>query len=142
MKTVYLLCCLITSPVFCKSKVAADLGGTELYLSRQEFMDIKVAEKRFGIRSLVENEFRKGTVDIRAPMAVFIVKSGLFSGKSTQQVRQILGPSTGHFWNDTVPAYIIEEGWRKQESTWQLVFLLRDDGRVLQSKIHKNCCPN
>ena len=63
-----------------------------------------------------------------------------FIGKSAEEVRKELGEFTGNFFSDSIPAYLIEEGWKKGKDTWQLVFLLNENGKVNEVKIHKNCC--
>lgn len=116
----------------------------KLYLSRQEFMNVQTAKTRYGAKPIDVDLFRKasgaGHLAMAAAMAVTIIKTKHFIGKTPQEVKSLLGPPTGHFWNDTIPSYIIEEGWRTGQSTWQLVFLLDDLGRISEARIHKNCC--
>lgn len=77
----------------------------------------------------------------RAEMTVNLIESKQFVGLAPEQVKDELGPYTGRFWSYTVPAYMIEEGWKKSADSWQIVFLLGENGKVSDLKIHKSCCP-
>ncbi len=100
------------------------------FIDEQEFMSTKDAEKRYGTSPFSSQKFKQGSVHERSLMAVDLVKGRKFIGKKPEDVRDQLGAYTGHFWNDNIPTYIIEEGWNKGADTWQLVFLLDSDGNI------------
>lgn len=103
-------------------------------------MSLSSAKQRWKEKPLNATRFKSGSTAVRAEMAVGIISGKNFLGRSSEEVRTTLGNFSGFFWSDYVPAYIIEEGWGKGRDTWQLVFLLDDDGRVNDVRIHKNCC--
>ncbi|MFM8312796.1 MAG: hypothetical protein ACKOA8_00765, partial [Deltaproteobacteria bacterium] len=110
------------------------------YLSNQTFLDSKTAEKKWGSKVFSPEEFKKGSVKLRAQMAASLLNGKLFQGKKASEIKTALGPFTGHFWSSSVPAYLIEEGWTLNSDSWQLVFLLDNSGKVKEIRIHKNCC--
>ena len=141
MKLVIILFLLFSFPAFCKTMGEVRPENGNSYLARQKFMDLETAQKRYGIKPFSKGEFQDAPLPDQAAMAVSFLKQNPFVGKTTQEVNVALGPSTGHFWNDTVAAYIIDEGWKTGKATWQLVFLIDTSGKVIEAKIHKNCCP-
>ena len=120
----------------CSLSTAADA-----YLDKQEFMPLGVAEAKYGKRSFSADRFKTGSVADRAAMSVALIKSRQFIGKTPTEVRTSLGESTGLFWSDAIPAYFVEEGWEKKGDSWQLVFLISNEGKINDVRIHKNCCP-
>ena len=110
------------------------------YLVDQTFLDSKTAEKKWGSKPFSPEEFKKGTVNLRAEMAASLLKGNQFQGKKASDVKAALGPFTGHFWSSSVPAYLIEEGWPSNADSWQIVFLLDNSGKVKEIRVHKNCC--
>ena len=135
-KFIWMAVCFLST----ESWTVAQSDGSE-YLRGQVFMDVAKAEKRWGSASADVSKFASGSLAERARMASSFVRSKSMNGKNSQEVRQVLGPFTGHFWSTQVPAYILEEGWRKNQDTWQLVFLLDDSGKIKEARIHRNCCP-
>lgn len=95
------------------------------------------ASSRWGTQTFVADKFRTGDYNIRAQMASDIVKKNLFAGKSIRAVWATLGSHDGHFKNDVVPAYILNEN---ENDIWQLVFLVDMDRKVTKAVIYKNCC--
>lgn len=117
-------------------------GYAKTYLQKQTFMELGQAEQRYGIAKFSPGGFKNSNSSERAKMSVSLIKSRRYLGKYPKEVLVELGPSTGHFWSNEIPAYFIEEGWKGNSDTWQLVFLLDDNRKVSEIKIHKNCCPN
>ncbi len=109
-------------------------------LRRGETMSLSVAEKRWGKRTFDAKVFREGSPEIRAQMAVDLIRSKIFLGKTTAKVREDLGSQDGHFFSDYYPAYILNEGWKSKVDTWQLLFLIDQKKQVKEVVIHKNCC--
>ena len=110
------------------------------YLDEQTFMTLSEAKHKWGARPFTAKAFKEGSTRQRAEMAVKLIERKHFVGKTRGQVQDELGPFSGRFWSHTVPTYMIEEGWTKGVNSWQLVFLLDDDGKVSEVRIHKNCC--
>ena len=110
------------------------------FIDDQEFMSIAEVERKYGKKPFSNEKFKRGSVEERASMVAHLIKSKKFIGKKPEEVREQLGPYAGHFWNDNIPTYIIEEGWNKEGDTWQVVFLLDAQGNVNEVKVHKNCC--
>ena len=97
-------------------------------------------EKRWDSKEFSQSEFKDGTVKVRAQMAFSLIKGKSFVGRTTEEVKNTLGNFTGYFWSNSVPAYLIDEGWTKNLDSWQIVFLIDDSGKVKEVKVHKNCC--
>lgn len=116
------------------------VGSEKLYLEKQVFMNLTDAKQRWGAKPFSTKAFKDGETQQRAEMAVNLIESKQFIGRTPDQVKDELGPFTGRFWSYTVPAYTIEEGWKKNADNWQLVFLLNENGKVSEVRIHKSCC--
>jgi hypothetical protein len=108
----------------------------------QEFMNLEIAQKRWGQKPFSAELFKAGTPKDRASMAYSLIQGKTFIGKSAKEVKTMLGPTSGYFWSKRIPTYFIEEGWDKNQDSWQLVFLIDEQDRVTEVKIHKNCCDN
>ncbi len=110
------------------------------FLGSETFMTLPTAKQRWKEKPFNAGQFRSGNTKARASMAVSLIAGKTLLGKTPEQVRATIGEFSGFFWSDSIPAYLIEEGWAEKKDTWQLVFLLDDRGRVNDVKIHKNCC--
>jgi hypothetical protein len=122
--------------------IAAATVAFALY-SRDEFMSVYDAEKKWGKTAFEAEKFKKGNEGIRASMAVSLITSKRFVGKPLRSVEAELGAPTGYYVNDGIPTYIItpEQPKGKRTDVWQLVFLPDKDWKnVDEVKIHKNCC--
>lgn len=121
----------------------AGIGAAQIFSPfeyKQEFMDLKTAEKKWGHAIFDEKKFLNGTIQDRASMAVDLISRKKFVGENLTEVQQKLGKNTGHFWSDFIPTFIIEDGASQQKDTWQIVFLPDSSRRVKEVRIHKNCC--
>lgn len=98
------------------------------------------AEKRWGTREFDSDAFKAGSIEDRAKMASDLLRKKQLKGLAMSTVREKLGDYTGYFWNDQIPAYLLNEGWKNDEAVWQLVFLPGRDGKVGDIVINKNCC--
>lgn len=114
------------------------VGISKTFLENQDFMSIEKAEKKYGSLPFNPDKFKTGPPELRAKMATSIIKTKYYVGKTIEKVKEDLGSSTGYFWNDFIPAYLIEDGKNKDQAPWQLVFLIDQKGRVGEVRIHKN----
>lgn len=130
----------IVLPFCAVSQTVSDRKDELAYLTQEQFMNLDTARSRWGHDKFDPARFRAGSTKDRSSMIVSLIEQKLYLGKPPQVVIQDLGPITGHFWNDTIPTYILEEGWDKGSSTWQVVFLLDQKGQIMDVRIHRNCC--
>lgn len=107
---------------------------------RNEMMDPSAAAKRWGNIKFDIEKFKTGSLDLRSKMAADLVSSRPFVGMTNEEVKGKLGAFTGYYWSHRFPAYLIEEGWKEHKDSWQLVFLVNRENKVVDVKIHKNCC--
>ncbi len=108
---------------------------------QSDFMKPDQAEKKWGIKPLEKDLFRKDDHAKRKPMAVDIVKKNLYVGKPMKLVRQELGDPDSYFFSDTIYAYKIMPFPGENKENWHLIFI--PDGnleKVKEVKIHKKCC--
>jgi hypothetical protein len=110
------------------------------YEQGQEWMDVSLAEKKWGAVPFSPEKFRTGSMKVRASMASSLIQTKVFIGKTPAQVRNALGAYTGYFFSDQVPAYQLDDGWRRNSNTWNLVFIPALNGKIKEVRIHKNCC--
>lgn len=101
-------------------------------------MSLGEAKKRWGNEAFNAKKFREGDAIARSKMVVSLIETKKFLGKTVRQVREELGRPDGYFWSDRIPAYFIEEGWKKKTDSWQLVLLPGEDGYIHEVRIHKN----
>ncbi|MFN8943023.1 MAG: hypothetical protein ACK5WZ_00200 [Pseudobdellovibrionaceae bacterium] len=99
------------------------------------------AEKKWGIKSLEKDVFRKGDHAKRQSMAVDIVKKNLYVDKPMKLVRQELGDPDSYFFSDTIYAYKIMPFPGENKESWHLIFIPDENlEKVKEVKIHKKCC--
>lgn len=80
------------------------------YFKSQKFFSVKETEDRYGRIHFEAAQFRKGDFAMRAKMAADLVESKVLIGKSEIEVHEILGPPNAYFWDEHIPAYLIEDG--------------------------------
>lgn len=98
-------------------------------------------KKRWGDNSFNEKAFSDGSLTVRASMAFDIIKNkNKFIKTSVLDLRKKLGAPDGHYFSDTIPAYIIYEAKNKNESSWQIVFTIDEQRNITDVFVHKNCC--
>lgn len=95
------------------------------------------AEKKWGFLKFDSKQFKSGDFSIKSKMSSDLLKNNPYVGKPVSIVWEDLGYHDGHFKNDVVPAYILNED---ENDVWQLVFLLDENRIVTKSSIYKNCC--
>lgn len=123
----------------------ATIGGIVFagkgFLSREKFMPLEKAEKKYGSQPFDPAKFKKADQKTRASMAVALIKSKRYIGKPISFVREELGEWDGYFETDGIPAFLIEGPDTGSKEAWEILFLLDKTGRkVGEVKIHKNCC--
>lgn len=105
-----------------------------------ERLSVAEAETRWGVTTFDFEGFKNGSVQLRAKMAADILKKKSFVGSSVDDVEKVLGRHDAHFKNDFIPAYALNEGWKTDEDTWQIVFLPNREMKIVDVFINKNCC--
>jgi hypothetical protein len=104
-------------------------------------MEASDVAAKWGKQVFESKKFSAGDSNARASMAFdLLLKQSQFVGKSMADIKASLGDFDGHYFNDWIPAYIIEEGHSKNEDTWQIVFLPDKSHHVAKIIVHKNCC--
>ena len=100
-------------------------------------MTANEAISKWGNQKFENNLFKAGNIAIRAKMASDLVENNQFRGKSVSEVWENLGYHDGHYINDVVPAYILNDD---ENDVWQLIFLVDENRVVTSAVIYKNCC--
>lgn len=113
---------------------------SKAFLDQGKFLTANEAKKRWGQKPFAAQAFKDGSAKDRAPMVYDLILKREFVGKTASEVKAQLGPTSGYFWSERVPTYLIEERWAEKKDTWQLVFLIDEKERVKKVRIHKNCC--
>ena len=113
------------------------------FLLSFEFMSVSEACERWGDGPLDVATFRAAEDDepARAAMACSLLKNqDDYAGMHRSEIEPLFGDSTGYFWNEAQPTYLIEIAETKADDSWQIVFLHDLDRRVSEIVVHKNCC--
>ena len=63
-----------------------------------------------------------------------------YIGMHELEILKRFGPSTGYYYTEMTPAYLIEIAKTRAENSWQIVFLINRDRQVREIVVHKNCC--
>ena len=128
----FVLILLISQADFC--------FGQDL-LKTYEFMKLSEAEKKWGNRSFDAKKFKSGSVRLKAQMTHSLVKNKNYVGVSIKKVFSDLGPSTGYFFSESIPAYVIQSGGQRIRDVWQIIFLPEENSeKVKEVLIQKKCC--
>lgn len=115
--------------------------GSKGFLSREEFIPLEKAEKKYGTAPFDPVKFKKADQKTKASMVVALIKSKRYLGKPLSLVREELGEWDGYFETDSIPAYLIESSATGSKEAWEILFLPDKSGRnVGEIRIHKNCC--
>lgn len=125
--------------------IAAGYGSWSVaqILPQETFLTLKDVKKRWGHSNFDAAKFKNGSSEQRAKMAASILENPKhFVGKTVPELREMLGEQTGYYRLDMFPAYLIEEGKVQGDESWQILFLLGDEYRIREIKVHKNCCYN
>lgn len=104
-----------------------------------ETISLENAKSKWGSEEFNASIFKKNQKN-RTKMAVTIVTKKILIGKSIKEVQDLLGDHDGYYFSDQTPAYIIYDGSKSEEDTWQIVCLLDKNSKVEEVIFHKNCC--
>lgn len=106
------------------------------------FLTPERALEKWGRRPFNSEEFKNSSSTKRGAMAVDIILTKHFLGKSIlADVRRELGTPDNYFFSDTIIAYEIEPPNKNEEESWELVFIPDKTLKfVKEVKIHKRCC--
>ena len=129
---IFILILVINPTEFC---FAQDL------LKTYEYMKLSEAKKRWGSQKFEAKKFKSSSVRLRAQMAYPLIKNKKYVGVPIKKVYSELGPSTGYFFNESIPAYVIQDGGQKTKDIWQIIFLPKENSQnVKEVLIQKKCC--
>ncbi|MES2768028.1 MAG: hypothetical protein V4596_02690 [Bdellovibrionota bacterium] len=103
-------------------------------------LNYKSAKSLFGEQEFNAAEFKKANLITRSKMAVSLLKKNQLAGTDIKEIKFLLGENTGYFLSDSTPTYILNEGWKENKDTWQLVILPGKDKKVKEVVINMNCC--
>lgn len=109
-------------------------------LFRGELLTLDKVKQTYGTGEFDAKKFREGSPDARAKMAYSIISKKTFIGQPATEVTKALGPHDGYYFSDSYPAYAIDENWKLNKDTWQIVFFLDKKDRISKVAVHKNCC--
>lgn len=112
---------------------------------RGEVMSQKKVCQRWGHKKFDVLKFKNAKSDkdesVRAEMACSLLKSQKkFIGKPSYEIQKILGESTGYYFSDYYPSYMIDSAQKKGQDSWQIVFLIDRKRYISEVVVHKNCC--
>ena len=113
------------------------------HFRRGETMSLKKVCKTWGEAPLDLVKFKNAEEDksVRAKMTCSLLKNQTdYIGKDTSEIRELFGSSTGHYFIDMSPAYIIGGTAERDTNTWQIVFLINRRQKISKIIVHKNCC--
>ena len=79
-------------------------------LKTYEYMKLSEAKKKWGDRIFDVKKFKSGSVRLKAQMTYSLIKNKKYVGASLKKVFSELGPSTGYFFSESIPAYVIQSG--------------------------------
>ena len=133
-------------PLMSMEKVCANWG--EAPLDIDQFKAVGDREDLFysEIRLLTDEEKANlnpppSAEKLRAKMACSLLKNQeKFYGKDTREIRKIFGNFTGHYFTDRIPTYIIGKISERDENSWQLVFFIDRNAKIVEIVVHQNCC--
>lgn len=112
--------------------------GWEKALQNKKSLTLEEAEKKWGAREFSKEVFKKGPSKERAQMAVDLVKRKKFLNEKKEVLVDLLGRHDGFFYDDRVPAYILEEPENNSEINWQLIFLTDWKGNITDYRFLEN----
>jgi len=108
---------------------------------RGEVMSPKKVGQKWGKDIFDKQKFRNGNEKQRAKMAYSLIKNQKqFIGKNRAEIRKELGDYNGYYFSGMFPAYMIETAKSKGQDSWQVVFLLDKNEKIVEIIVHKNCC--
>lgn len=115
-------------------------GIAAFALWEDKTMSVSEVKAKWGSQKADLKKFKDSTYESKSKMAYSIMTDKNLIGKTYEEIRDIFGPNDGHYFTDTIPAYIVQEGKSHAEDTWQLVFKMDKSFKVRDIIMHKNCC--
>ena len=98
---------------------------------------------RWGERPLDVTAFRSAEDDesTRAAMACSLLRNQQdYVGMHRLEILRLFGYSSGYYYTDMTPAYLIEDAKTKARDSWQIVFRIDRDRKVSEIFVRKVCC--
>ena len=108
----------------------------------REYMPLKKVQLKWGAKIKFDpTKFKGATSETKATMVYDLIKNKKYVKQPVDKVFNELGPSTGLFFSEMVPAYVIGNINEKPDELWQIVFLLTRDSKYVEKVVvHKKCC--
>jgi len=108
----------------------------------REYMPIKKIQQKWNSKIKFDpTNFKGSSSEIKATMVYDLIASKRYIKQPVDKVFNDLGPSTGLFFSEMVPAYVIGNINEKPDELWQVVFLLTRDSKYIEKVVvHKKCC--
>ena len=104
-------------------------------------MSDKEAQKKWGNVEFNAEKFKTGDSNLRASMAASLVSKKALVGTALADIYNKLGPSTGYYFSDMIPAYAIGDLSHGRKETWQIILIPDRNSKIIEKiKIHKKCC--
>ncbi len=108
-----------------------------------DLMGEKKVCERWGEQALDVKKFKLAGEDssLRAKMTCSLIKNKQkFIGKNIGEIRKLFGSYDGHYFIDLSPAYLIEIASKREQDSWQIVFLIDRHEKISDIFVHRNCC--
>jgi hypothetical protein len=107
----------------------------------EQFMTAESARQKWGDVKFEAQKFKAGDSNVRASMAASLVNSKEILGTPLSEIIEKLGPFTGYYFSDLIPAYAIGDLSHGRTETWQIILIPDGQSKVIEKvKIHKKCC--
>lgn len=121
------------------------IGSFSLYADdvfNREYLPLKKIQQKWGSKVKFDStKFKGASSEIKATMVYDLIISKRYIKQPVDKVFADLGPSTGLFFSEMVPAYAIGNINEKPDELWQVVFLLTRDSKYIEKVVvHKKCC--
>jgi hypothetical protein len=115
-------------------------SGAKAYF-KDQFMKPEEVKRKWGTEKFDPAKFKRSSPEERAKMAFDLINSKEYVNRNADNVLKELGPSTGLYFSEMVPAYVIGNINEKPDELWQVVFLLSNDSKSVKAvRVHKKCC--
>ena len=100
-------------------------------------MKLSEAKKKWGNRNFDAKKFKSGSVRLRAQMADSLIKNKNYIGALLKKVFSDLGSSTGYFFSESIPAYVIQSGGQKPRMSGKLYSFMKRIQKRLKKFLFK-----
>ena len=99
--------------------------------------------QRWGEQPLEVEAFKVAENDenVRAQMACVLLRNqDNFVGAHRLEILETFGDSTGYYYTEMPPTYLIETAGTQPRGSWQIVFRINKSREVKEIVVHRNCC--